>query len=188
MSDSEIKATASKAYRPVAKNLARFTVTRNDRVADQEERRGRKTGDHREQSQHARGGPQRAHRSVGSELTKRRGLRPVDAELFAALRVDEPRTGRRLRFAHQRARARTLKIPHYVLALLVNLQQDEGVRAGELELLHRAGELNRVFLIEHCEGVMSNGRSAQRYQATRYYECSQLPSHTNLPCFCFKAE
>jgi DNA-binding GntR family transcriptional regulator len=35
MSDSEIKAIASKAYRPVAKNLARFTVTRNDRVADQ---------------------------------------------------------------------------------------------------------------------------------------------------------
>jgi hypothetical protein len=35
MSDSEIKAIASKAYQPVAKNLARFTVTRNDRVADQ---------------------------------------------------------------------------------------------------------------------------------------------------------
>ena len=35
MSESEIKAIVSKAYRPVAKNLARFTVTRNDRVADQ---------------------------------------------------------------------------------------------------------------------------------------------------------
>jgi hypothetical protein len=36
--------------------------------------------------------------------------------------------------------------------------------------------------------VVSNGRSAQRHQATRHHECSQLPSHANLPCFCFKAE
>jgi DNA-binding GntR family transcriptional regulator len=35
MSDGETKATPSKAHWPVAKNLARFTVTRNDRVADQ---------------------------------------------------------------------------------------------------------------------------------------------------------
>src|SRR5262245_3074115 len=61
---------------------------------------------------------------------------------------------------HQRARARPLKIPHRVLAVLVNLQQNERVRAGELELLHRAGELNRVFLIEHREGVVGNRRAA----------------------------
>ena len=35
MSDGEIKTIALKAYRPVAKHLARRTVARNDRVADQ---------------------------------------------------------------------------------------------------------------------------------------------------------
>jgi DNA-binding GntR family transcriptional regulator len=35
MADGEIKTIALKAYRPVAKNLARRTVARNDRVADQ---------------------------------------------------------------------------------------------------------------------------------------------------------
>src|SRR5215475_16152811 len=35
MSDGEIKTIALKACRPVAKNLARRTVARNDRMADQ---------------------------------------------------------------------------------------------------------------------------------------------------------
>jgi hypothetical protein len=33
-------------------------------------------------------------------------------------------------------------------------QDDERVRAGELELLHDAFELDRIFLIEHRERVM----------------------------------
>src|SRR5437016_7695204 len=56
--------------------------------------------------------------------------------------------------AHERARAAAFQVPNRRSAVLaLDLQEDEGVRAGEFEFLHGADEFDRVFLIEHCEGV-----------------------------------
>src|SRR5712671_7218463 len=56
---------------------------------------------------------------------------------------------------HQGTRACAFEVPdHWSAIRAVDLQQDEGVRTGELELLHRARKLDRVFLIEHRKRVM----------------------------------
>src|SRR5215470_17818670 len=62
---------------------------------------------------------------------------------------------------HQVARAGALEVPRLGAALLVLYRQDdESVRIGELELLDYAFEQDRIVLIEHREGVMSERRTA----------------------------
>ena len=64
--------------------------------------------------------------------------------------------------------------------LLLGLYDDEGVRAGELELLHHPLELDRIFLIEHRKRVVRQGRAAGGDKGpTR--QCRQLPSHGVSP-------
>lgn len=64
--------------------------------------------------------------------------------------------------------------------MLSDLQDDEGVRAGELELLHHSFELNRIFLIEHCKRVVRrNGATRGDEGTARQY--NQLPSHGVSP-------
>jgi hypothetical protein len=55
--------------------------------------------------------------------------------------------------------------------LLPDLQDDEGVRAGELELLHHPFELKRIFLIEHCKRVV-RGNGATRGDEGAARQCS----------------
>src|SRR6476660_5625754 len=52
--------------------------------------------------------------------------------------------------AHERAWGAAFEAPKLGTAvLLLDLYDDEGVRAGELKLLHYPLELDRIFLIEH---------------------------------------
>jgi len=60
-------------------------------------------------------------------------------------------------------------------------QDDERVRAGELELLHDAFELDRIFLIEHRERVMRQGGAARGDEGTAH-QYSHLPSRGVSPC------
>src|SRR4030088_1552355 len=63
--------------------------------------------------------------------------------------------------AHQRAWGAAFETPKLGTAiLLLGLYDDESMRAGELELLHHPLELDRIFLIEHRERVMRQGRAA----------------------------
>src|SRR2546422_1034373 len=57
--------------------------------------------------------------------------------------------------AHQCARRPAFEAPGLGRAvLLLDHQDDERVRAGELELLYAALELDRIFLIEHRKRMM----------------------------------
>ena len=55
-------------------------------------------------------------------------------------------------------------------------QDDERVRAGELELLHDAFELDRIFLIEHRERVMRKAAplAATKAQLTNTVICRRV--------------
>src|SRR5712675_761503 len=56
---------------------------------------------------------------------------------------------------HQRARRPAFEAPGLGAAvLLLDDEDDERVRAGELELLHAAFELERIFLIAHCKRMV----------------------------------
>src|SRR5262245_50796745 len=73
---------------------------------------------------------------------------------------------------HESARAATFQVPNRRGAVLaLDLQKDEGVRAGELEFLHAANEFDRVFLIEHSEGVMSQHGAARGHQSSDSDNC-----------------
>src|SRR5215471_17556673 len=83
---------------------------------------------------------------------------------------------------NQRARSSAFEAPELGAAvLLLDRQDDERVRTGELELLHHAFELDRILLVEHRERVMrQNG--ATRGDEGKAHHCSQLPSH-GVPLF-----
>src|SRR5258708_39265962 len=86
-------------------------------------------------------------------------LRPGTAGRAATQRVDGhfQRVTRleglaRPALAHQSARACAFEVPGRGAAVrTLYLQENEGVRAGKLELRHRALQLHRMFLIEHRE-------------------------------------
>src|SRR6516162_2691972 len=85
-------------------------------------------------------------------------------------------------FAHQRARTCALEMPNRRAAVApLHLQQDESMRARELELLHGAGELHRVLLIEHREGMMRPGDAARGHEACADGEPQQLTFHRYPP-------
>src|SRR5262249_2975623 len=100
-----------------------------------------------------------------------RGLADVPgaARRAAAKRVDlhlELSAGRQRlagpAVANERARACAFKIPdHRLLAGFLDLEQDERMWACALELFHGADEVNRMLLIEHREGVVSEHRTGE---------------------------
>src|SRR5579872_4843369 len=64
--------------------------------------------------------------------------------------------------ACQRARAATLEVPRLGLAVLVlDLEDDERMRARILEFLDHAGHLRRMLLIEHREGVVGDRHAGE---------------------------
>src|SRR5215467_2743910 len=82
----------------------------------------------------------------------------------------------------QRARSSAFEAPELGAAvLLLDRQDDERVRTGELELLHHAFELDRILLVEHRERVMRQNGTA-RGDEGKAYHCGQLPSH-GIPPF-----
>src|SRR5262249_60974322 len=85
--------------------------------------------------------------------------------------------------AHQSARARAFEIPHRGAAVAaLHREKDEGVRAGELEFLHRAHEVDRVLLIEHRERMVSENRTGDCQKSAACKQCRKLkPSHANTP-------
>src|SRR5262245_16425902 len=79
--------------------------------------------------------------------------------------------------ADQCARSGAFEAPELGAAvLLLDRQDDERVRTGELELLHHAFELDRILLVEHRERVMRQNGTA-RGDEDKAHHCSQLPSH-----------
>src|SRR5215208_481017 len=84
--------------------------------------------------------------------------------------------------ANKRAWTHTFQVPDSgVAVVVVDLQQDKGMRAGKLELLHCADKLPRAFLIEHGERVMGRYTAGKSQQRAACQDCHQLaPSHPNL--------
>src|SRR6516164_5834828 len=81
----------------------------------------------------------------------------------------------------QRARSGAFEAPELSAAvLLLDRQDDERVRTGELELLHHAFELDRILLVEHRERVMCQNGTACGDKG-KAHQCSQLPSHGMPP-------
>ena len=69
--------------------------------------------------------------------------------------------------ADQSARRAAFKIPKLAGAVLfLDVQNDEGVRAGITIFLHRARQLDRVLLIEHGKGMMRQHDTAGRNHRT----------------------
>src|SRR5262249_20448201 len=82
--------------------------------------------------------------------------------------------------AHQGTRAHPFEAPGLEAAvLLLYREDDERVRRGELELLDRAFELDRVFLIEHGKGMMRQRATAAGKRAAEE-QCTELPFHDRL--------
>src|SRR6266700_2619066 len=80
--------------------------------------------------------------------------------------------------ADESARARAFKIPDRGAAVsALYLQQDEGMRAGELELGHRALELHRMLLIEHRERMVRERSAAHRHQCNARQQSCQCLAH-----------
>src|SRR6478672_3529500 len=85
--------------------------------------------------------------------------------------------------AGQRARSTPFETPELGAAVrLLDLQDDERVRTSELELLHHAFELDRIFLIEHCERVMGQGGAARGDEGAAH-QCSNEPLHGVSPFY-----
>src|SRR6516225_4828613 len=84
--------------------------------------------------------------------------------------------------ANQSARARALKVPYRWAAVgTLHFEKHKGVRARELELLHRALQLHRVLLIEHRKGMMSPSGAACDHAARRHSQPQQLTLHSCPP-------
>src|SRR5262249_19073149 len=63
----------------------------------------------------------------------------------------------------------TFKAPYLAGAiLLLDFQNDEGVRVGVLPLFHDADEIDRMLLIEHGEGMMRHRDAAHRNERCTY--------------------
>src|SRR5262249_31667473 len=81
----------------------------------------------------------------------------------------------------QCARRGALQGPHLRRAVfLLDREEDGGMRAGELELLHQAFELDRILLIEHGERVMRQDGAARRDERAACQH-NQLLSHGFFP-------
>src|SRR5262245_26185977 len=77
----------------------------------------------------------------------------------------------------QCARSGAFEAPELGAAvLLLDRQDDERVRTGELELLHHAFELDRILVVEHRERVVRQNGTA-RGDEGKAHHCGQLPSH-----------
>src|SRR5499426_787834 len=75
---------------------------------------------------------------------------------------------------HQRARRPALEAPGLGAAvLLLDDQDDEGVRTGEFEFLHDALELDRIFLVEHRKRMVRQDSAAGRNEGAAQQECSK---------------
>src|SRR5215469_12059217 len=85
--------------------------------------------------------------------------------------------------ARQAARRPAFEVPHRRLIAGLDLQQDEGVRARELELLHGADELDRVLLVEHGERVVGKNRSREPDQGSSCQQGSHSQPHASLPLY-----
>src|SRR5262249_55701583 len=113
---------------------------------------------------------------------------PRAARCTAAQRLDRelelvawPERLARPAVTDQRARSGAFEAPELSAAvLLLDRQDDERVRTGELELLHHAFELDRILLVEHRERVMCQNGTA-RGDEGKAHQCSQLPSHSMPP-------
>jgi hypothetical protein len=70
---------------------------------------------------------------------------------------------------------------HGPRAVARNLQHNKCVRVGELEIPNDADQLNRVFPIEHPEGVMSDRRAARRDKPDAHNEGAEIGSHGIMP-------
>src|SRR5216684_3194638 len=87
----------------------------------------------------------------------------------------------------QRARRPAFEAPGLGgTVLLLGDEDDERVRAGELELLHDAIELDWIVVIEHRKRMVRQGGSTRSDQRSAYQECRQWPSHDVPPFFRFQ--
>ncbi len=83
--------------------------------------------------------------------------------------------------ADQEARARAFEVPDRCAAVIApHFQDDEGMRAAEFELLHRAPQLQRVLDIEDRKGMMGKRAIARRQHGAAHQHCSQLRAHAFL--------
>lgn len=62
-----------------------------------------------------------------------------------------------------------------------DLQHNECVWVGKLEIPNNADQLNWVFPIEHPEGVMSDRRAARRDKPDDHNEGAKIGSHGIMP-------
>lgn len=80
--------------------------------------------------------------------------------------------------AGERARAAAFEVPALDGAVLVlDIEDDEGVRARVSEILHDAGDFHRMFLVEHGEGVVSHDCAAGEDERATHEQQGQMRFH-----------
>src|ERR1700720_4620045 len=80
------------------------------------------------------------------------------------------------------ARRAAFKAPNLAGAvLLLDFQDDEGVRGGVLPIFHNTDEIDWMFLIEHGEGMMRQRNAAHRNKRCTYQNCFHMGFHLFPP-------